>query len=33
MKALDFQGNLQNHDFLYVLFPVVAGDSGFIMAG
>jgi predicted DNA-binding transcriptional regulator AlpA len=28
---LDFQENRQNHDFLYILFPVLTGDSGFIM--
>jgi hypothetical protein len=30
-KSLDFQENRQNHDFLYILFPVLTGDSGFIM--
>jgi hypothetical protein len=32
-KSFDFKENRQNHDFLYVLFPVRTGDSGFIMTG
>jgi hypothetical protein len=26
-------GKPSNHDFLYVLFPVLTGNSGFIMTG
>jgi hypothetical protein len=28
-----FSGKPSKHDFLYILFPVDAGDSGFITAG
>jgi hypothetical protein len=28
-----FPGKPSKHDFLYILFPVLTGDSGFIMTG
>jgi hypothetical protein len=31
-KTLEFSGKPSNHDFFHVLFSVVTGDSGFVMA-
>jgi excisionase family DNA binding protein len=33
MEIFGFSGKPSNHDFLYILFPVRTGDSGFIITG